>query len=132
MVSVAPGTSGPVAWYSSSDGDNTAHEPATGGLSVGIGLPGARSVENWTVTVEPAATLAPVGETESTVECGRRGRRRGGGLVAVQPVDGDESAGRDSDDDDADDGDEPPPGTAPGAHVFARHSSGILVGGRRA
>ena len=42
-VSVAPGTSGPLAWYSSNDGDNTAHEPATGGLSVGMGLPGARS-----------------------------------------------------------------------------------------
>src|ERR1700722_1279930 len=70
MVSVAPGTNGPVAWYSSNDGDNTAQLPATGGLSVGIGLPGARSVENWTVTVEPAATLAPVGETESTVSAG--------------------------------------------------------------
>jgi hypothetical protein len=69
-VSVAPGTSGPVAWYSSKDGDKTAHVPATGGLSVGMGLPGARSVENWTITVEPADTLAPVGETESTVSAG--------------------------------------------------------------
>ena len=69
-VSVAPGTSGPTAWYSSNDGDSTAHEPATGGLSVGMGLPGARSVENCTVMVDPAATLAPVGETDATVSAG--------------------------------------------------------------
>ena len=75
-VSVAPGTSGPVAWYSSSDGDSTAHEPATGGLSVGSGLFGARSVENCTVIVEPAATLVPVGETEATLSAG-------GGVVGV-------------------------------------------------
>ncbi len=75
-VSVAPGTSGPVAWYSSNDGDSTAQAPATGGLSVGIGLFGARSVENCTVMVEPAATLAPVGETDETV-------RAGGGLAEV-------------------------------------------------
>ena len=75
-VSVAPGTSGPVAWYSSNDGDSTAQLPATGGLSVGSGLLGARSVENCTVMVEPAATLVPVGETEETVSAG-------GGLAEV-------------------------------------------------
>src|SRR5277367_6625629 len=75
-VSVAPGTSGPLAWYSSNDGDSTAQMPATGGLRVGIGLFGARSVENCTVMVEPAATLVPVGETDETV-------RAGGGLAEV-------------------------------------------------
>src|SRR5580692_3479382 len=75
-VSVAPGTSGPVAWYSNSDGDSTAQAPVTGGLSLGIGLFGARSVENCTVMVEPAATLAPVGETDETV-------RAGGGVAGV-------------------------------------------------
>ncbi len=107
-VSVAPGTSGPLAWYSSNDGDNTAHEPATGGLSVGIGLPGARSVENCTVTVEPAATLAPVGETDRDGEGGRWGGRCGSGLVAVQPVDGHEPAAAMDEHDDAHGDDEPP------------------------
>ena len=41
-----------------------------------MGLPGARAVENWTVTVEPAATLAPVGVTDATV-------RAGGGAAGV-------------------------------------------------
>ena len=41
-----------------------------------MGLPGARSVENCTATVEPADTLAPVGETEVTV-------RAGGGAAGV-------------------------------------------------
>ena len=50
--------------------------PATGGLSVGSGLLGARSVENCTVMVEPAATLVPVGETDETVSAG-------GGLAEV-------------------------------------------------
>ena len=75
-VTVPSGTSGPLAWYSSSDGDSTAHVPATGGVSVGMGLPGARSVENCTATVEPAETLAPVGETDVTV-------RAGGGAAGV-------------------------------------------------
>src|ERR1700728_1628356 len=76
MVSVAPGTSGPLAWYSSNDGDSTAHVPVTAGLSVGIGLFGARSVEKCTVMVDPAATLVPVGETDETV-------RAGGGAAEV-------------------------------------------------
>ena len=65
-VSVAPGTSGPGGLYWSSDGDSTAQEPATGGLSVGIGLLGASAVESSTAIVEPAATLVPVGEVETT------------------------------------------------------------------
>src|ERR1700722_8964556 len=69
-VSAAPGTSGPLAWYSSSEGDSTAHTPATGGVSVGMGLPGARLVENCTATVDPAATLAPDGDTDTTVRAG--------------------------------------------------------------
>ena len=58
------------------DGDSTAQLPATAGLSVGSGLLGARSVENCTVMVEPAATLVPVGETEETGSAG-------GGLAEV-------------------------------------------------
>ena len=69
-VSVAPGTSGPEASYWRTDGDRTAQVPATGGLKVGIGLPGARSVENCTEMVDPAATLVPVGDTETTVRAG--------------------------------------------------------------
>ena len=57
-------------------GDSTAQVPATGGLSVGMGLLGARLVENWTVIVEPAATFVPVGDTEVTVSAG-------GGAVGV-------------------------------------------------
>src|SRR5271165_5720142 len=76
IVSVAPGTSGPVAWNSSNDGDSAAHAPATGGLRVGMGLPGARSVENCTEMVDPAATFVPVGVTPVTV-------RATGGAVGV-------------------------------------------------
>src|ERR1039458_7850281 len=75
-VSVAPGTSGPVAWNWSSDGDSTAQDPATAGVRVGMGLPGARSVENCTEMVDPAATFAPVGDTDATV-------RATGGAVGV-------------------------------------------------
>ena len=32
-----------------------------------MGLPGARSVENCTEIVDPAATLVPVGDTDDTV-----------------------------------------------------------------
>ena len=99
-VSVAPGTSGPVAWYSSSDGDSTAQLPATGGLSVGMRAAGREVVENCTVMVEPAATLAPVGETDET--SAPEGAADGGsGLVAVHAVDGDEATGRDGHDDHA-------------------------------
>src|SRR6516165_8592494 len=73
-VSVAPGTSGPVASYWSSEGDSTAQDPATGGLSVGRGLLGARAVERWTEIVDPATTFVPVGVTDATVNAG-------GGLV---------------------------------------------------
>ena len=75
-VSLAPGTSGPVAWYWSSEGDRTTHAPATGGSSVGSGVLGARSVENWTEIVEPAATLFPVGEVVTTLSAG-------GGLLGL-------------------------------------------------
>ena len=73
---MAPGTSGPEAWYCRTDGDSTAQVPATGGLTVGIGLPGPRSVENCTEMVDPAATLLPVGDTETTLSAG-------GGAVGV-------------------------------------------------
>jgi len=73
---VAPGTSGPDAWYCRTDGDSTAQVPATGGLTVGMGLPGPRSVENCTEMVDPAATLVPVGDTETTLSAG-------GGAVGV-------------------------------------------------
>ena len=76
IVSVAPGTSGPVAWYWSSDGDSTAQLPATGGSRVGMGALGARSVENCTEMVEPAATLEPVGDMDTTL-------RAGGGAVGL-------------------------------------------------
>ena len=46
----------------------------------------------------------------------------------MQPVDGDEPAGGDGEHDDAHDGNHPPPWTASGAHVFARHSSGDSTG----
>jgi hypothetical protein len=74
IVSDAPGIRGPVAWYCSSDGDSTAHAPATGGVSVGMGLSGARSVENCTAIVEPAETPDPDGVVERTL-------RAGGGAV---------------------------------------------------
>src|SRR5271170_6653176 len=32
-----------------------------------MGLPGARSLENWTEMVEPSATLVPVGVVDTTV-----------------------------------------------------------------
>ena len=51
-----------------------------------MGLPGARSVENCTEIVEPAATLAPVGDTDTTVRAAGGGRRRGRRLVEVQMV----------------------------------------------
>src|SRR6185437_4096032 len=73
MVSDAPGTSGPLAWYCNSEGDRTAHDPATGGFREGIGLLGARSVENCTEIVEPASTLVPLGETEVTAKAGGGG-----------------------------------------------------------
>jgi len=76
MVSCAPGTSGAVASYCKRVGDSTAHWPATAGDSVGRGLPGARSVENWTEITEPLSTLAPVGAVLSTL-------RTGGGVEVV-------------------------------------------------
>ncbi len=77
MVSTVPGTSGAVAWYCRSEGDRTAHWPATGGDSVGMGLPGARSVENWTEIVASLATLSPVGAVLTTLKArvGRPSRR---------------------------------------------------------
>ncbi len=41
-----------------------------------MGLPGARSVENCTEIVDPAATFVPVGVTDATVSAG-------GGAVGV-------------------------------------------------
>ena len=120
-VSVAPGTSGPVAWYSSNDGDSTAQLPATGGLSVGRGLLGARSVENCTVMVEPAATLVPVGEIEETVSAGGGAGRGGRGLIAVHAVDGHEATGRDGQHRHADADDDPSPCAAFGSNMFASH-----------
>jgi hypothetical protein len=76
MVSVAPGTSGPVGTYCRREGESTAQDPATAGLKVGMGLPGAKFVENSTEMVEPATTLVPVGETDATV-------RAGGGALGV-------------------------------------------------
>ena len=123
MVSVAPGTSGPVAWYSSSDGDSTAHAPGTGGLRVGIGLPGARSVESCTVMVDPAATLVPVGVTEVTVRA-TGGRSRGGlGLVGALVVDDEEAAPGDDEHRQAHGEDHPPARAAPSPDVVSRHCS---------
>ena len=93
-VSVAPGTSGPVAWYSSSAGESTAQAPGTAGFRVGMGLSGARSVENSTEMAAPAATLVPVGETDDTVRAGRRGGRGGRRLIAPPVVDGHEASRR--------------------------------------
>src|SRR3984957_5921748 len=76
MGSCAPGTSGAVASYCRSEGESTAHWPATAGVSVGRALPGARSVENWTEITAPLSTLAPVGAVLSTL-------RTGGGLEVV-------------------------------------------------
>lgn len=73
MVSVAPGTSGPLAWYWSKVGESTDHAPGTAGLKVGIGLPGASGVENRTAMVEPPATPEPDGDVEITVSGGGGG-----------------------------------------------------------
>jgi len=79
IVSDAPGTSGPLASYCNIEGDRTTQDPGTGGFNVGMGLLGARSVENCTEMVEPASTLVPFGETEVTV-------RGGGGVVGFAPA----------------------------------------------
>src|SRR5580658_8176514 len=50
-----------------SEGDSTAHCPATAGVSAGMGLFGARSVENWTEMVASPATLSPLGVVLNTV-----------------------------------------------------------------
>ena len=128
MVSVAPGTSGPVAWYCSSDGDSTAHEPGTAGLRVGIGLPGARSVENCTAMVDPAATFVPVGVTEVTV-------RATGGAVGVAAawlaalvLDDEEAAAGDDEHRQAHGEDHPQARAPPTPDVVSRHCSGDSTG----
>jgi hypothetical protein len=81
MVSTVPGTRGSVAWYCRSEGDSAAHRPGTAGDSVGIGLFGARSVENCTEMVDALSTLLPVGAVCTTVS-------RGGGFAVVADATG--------------------------------------------
>ena len=81
MVSTVPGTSGSLASYCTSEGDSAAHRPGTSGDKVGIGLLGARSVENCTEMVDALSTLLPVGAVCTTV-------RSGGGLATVAEATG--------------------------------------------
>ena len=116
---MAPGTSGPDRLVlEQGRGQSTAHAPATGGVRVGIGLPGARSVENWTEIVEPAATLAPVGETEATVRAGGRGGRGGGRLVVCSGRSPARAGAGDDEHGHARDEDHPPAWTLAAARVF--------------
>ena len=97
MVSVLEGTRGEEATNARVVGVTSCQEPATGGVSVGVGVCSASGAENWTDSVASLGTseVPLAGLTETTVSAlgaepappdRGRARRVGAGAIAAMPT----------------------------------------------
>ena len=128
IVSVAPGTSGPVAWNCSSDGDSTAQEPgdrrAEGRHRTAGGEVGGELHRDG----RPGGDVGPGRGDGGHGEGDRWGGGGGRGLVGAPVLDDDEAAAGDHEHGQAHGEDHPQAWAPPTPDVVSRHGSGDSTG----